>query len=204
MAVIRLFLRSTMWVVLLSVVLVSWSAADIALFSQRTDTIEADAAVVLGAAVYGSRPSPIFRERINHGIALYESGQVHALIFTGGQGRRDRLTEAEVGRQYAIQRGVPADDIFLETHSTNTAENLAHIVEISAENNLNKLLIVSTPFHQRRAVYIAHRLGLDAYTSPTRTTRWLGTGTRQHLFTREVGAYLYYRLFWNPLTQQVG
>ena len=190
--------RVISWLVISILVLVLWSAADIAIFAQRTDDVQADAAIVLGAAAWGNRPSPIFRERINHGIRLYEAGQVDTLIFTGGQGRRGRSTEAEIGRSYAIQRGVPASDILLENQSRNTGENLANVVGISAENNLDTFLIVSTPFHQRRAVFVARQLGLDAYTSPTRTTRWRGNGTRQHLFTREVAAYLYYRIAWRP------
>ena len=201
MALIRFIFRSVVWIAILSILIVAWAAADIALFSQRTDTAQADVAVVLGAAVYGTRPTPIFRERINHGIALYESGQVDALFFTGGQGRRGRLTEAEVGRQIAIQRGVPAEAIFIETHSTNTGENLAHVASISAENNLDSFIIVSTPFHQRRAVFVAKQLDMDVYSSPTRTTRWLPNGSRNFLFTREVAAYLYYRILWNPTVE---
>ena len=100
-------------------------------FSQQDETTPADAAIVLGAAVFDNRPSPVLRERINHAVALYEQGVVDKLVFTGGLGSDDTLTEAEVAGIYAQQQGVPATAILLETTSTNTYENLVNAQAIA-------------------------------------------------------------------------
>lgn len=178
--------------------LLGWySALSVPLYANRTDDVVADAAIVLGAAAYGSRPSPVFRERINHAIQLYEDERADHLIFTGGIGHRDRVSEAAVAKNYAIANGVPASAILIEEQSTSTIENLTNVRALTDGSEINSFLIVSTPIHQKRALLVANRLGMDAYTSPTRTTRWLGTGLRQQLYVREVLGYAHhFLLFW--------
>jgi uncharacterized SAM-binding protein YcdF (DUF218 family) len=158
-------------------------------FSQQDQAVPADAAVVLGAAVFRNRPSPVFRERINHAIGLYEQGLVDKIIFTGGLGSRDTLTEAEVAGIYAQQQGVPPEAILLETTSTNTQENLTNAQAIGTANGIESYIIVSTPSHMKRAVEIAGNLQMQAYSSPTRTIRWISWRTQSRAFLREVIAY---------------
>lgn len=175
--------------------LVGWYAATtVFLFSLRDETQTADAAIVLGAAVVGNRPSPVFRERINHGIQLYHTGTVQTLIFTGGVGNRDELAEAEVARNLAIAQGVDPADILIETTSTSTYENLLNAQAVALENSLESFLIVSTPNHMRRALSVAADLDMTAYSSPTRTIRWINNATRTFSFVREVAAYSVYLL----------
>ncbi|MCI0396285.1 MAG: YdcF family protein [Chloroflexi bacterium] len=168
--------------------------AEVYFYAQRTETRQADAAIVLGAAAYGNRPSPVLRERINHAIELYRGGYVDTIIFTGGRGRTSRWSEAEVAARYALAQGIPQEAILLETRSTNTVENLAYAQQVAAGYDLQTFLIVSTPFHMRRAMAIAEDLGLEAYTSPTRTMRWINWYTRSRAFVREVGGYIIYLL----------
>lgn len=172
--------------------LILWSAVSVYVYSRRDETQMADAAIVLGAAVFGDRPSPVLRERINHAIRLYETGYVDVIIFTGGLGQTARVTEAEASAAYAQSRGVPAEAILLETTSTNTRENLRNARLIAAENNLQSFLIVSTPFHMKRAISIADDLSMDAYTSPTQTTRWINAYTKSRAFAQEVVSYIVY------------
>lgn len=169
--------------------LLSW---DIVRFGRRDETRRADAAIVLGAAVFRERPSSVFRERINHAIQLYQDGYVDTIIFTGGLGTRDTQTEAEVGRLYAIEHGIPEADILIETSSTNTVENLTNAQKVAMEQNLDSFLIVSTPSHMRRALAIATDLDMEAYSSPTRTIRWISRLTYSRALIREVIAYLIY------------
>jgi uncharacterized SAM-binding protein YcdF (DUF218 family) len=169
-------------------------AIDVYLYSQRTAENPADAAIVLGAAVWREQPSPVFRERINHAINLYHSGQVRMIIFTGGIGERDDVAESEVARQYAMARGVPAEAILIETRSTSTYQNLAYAREVAAQYNLHTFLIVSTPYHMRRAIALAHDLNMDAAPSPTRTIRWLSWYTHTRAYVREVVGYMAYLL----------
>ena len=163
-------------------------------FSQQDETTPADAAIVLGAAVFDNRPSPVLRERINHAVVLYEQGVVDKLIFTGGLGSDDTLTEAEVAGIYAQQQGVPATAILLETTSTNTYENLVNAQAIGTANHLDHYLIVSTPYHMKRAMEIAGILDLNAHTSPTRTTQWISWYTQSRALLREAAAYAVYKL----------
>ncbi|HUM68051.1 MAG TPA: YdcF family protein [Chloroflexota bacterium] len=178
----------------LATAVITGMALDVYRFSLRDETRPADAAIVLGAAVYGERPSPVFRERINHAIRLYQDGHVQYIIFTGGVGHRDELAEAEVGRNYALARGVPATAVLIETNSTNTQENLANAQAVATENGLDSFLIVSTPYHMRRALALAEDLGMEAYSSPTRTIRCISPFTQTRAFVREVAAYGAYRL----------
>lgn len=178
----------------IGLLLVWYGWSSVAITSWRTDVVSADAALVLGAAAWGDRPSPIFRERINHAIQLYQSGDVEKIVFTGGVGLKSPSAEAVIAQQYAERRGVPSADIIIEDQSRNTLTNLTNAVPILAANEIESVILVSTPFHMRRALFIAETVGINAYLSPTRTTQW--RGSRPYFFTREVAAYLYYRFIW--------
>ncbi len=155
----------------------------------------ADTAIVLGAAVFRDRPSPVLRERINHAIQLYEQGIVSKIIFTGGLGSWDTRTEAEISASYAMARGIPVEDILLEAKSTSTRENLTNAQQIATANNIDSFLIVSTPFHMKRAMTMADNLGMDAHASPTRTTQWISGLTKSRAYMREVVVYALYLVF---------
>ena len=163
-------------------------------YSFQGDITPADAAVVLGAAVWDTQPSPVFEERINHAITLYQVGEVRALVFTGGVGNGDQRAEAEVARDYAVQHGVPAEQIYLETCSRTTYENLREAQPIINEQGLGRVLIVSDPLHMRRAVTIARDLGLDAHPSPTPTSRYRTWKSKLGFLLREGYFYASYLL----------
>jgi uncharacterized SAM-binding protein YcdF (DUF218 family) len=169
-------------------------ALDVYRYAQRDEARQADAAIVLGAGVYGQRPSPVLRERINHAIDLYRRGYVGTIIFTGGSDRPGALTEAEIAARYARDQGVPEGAILVETTSTDTHQNLANARAVAAEHGLDSFLLVSTPSHMRRTVALARDLGMEAYSSPTRTIRWINAYTRSRAFAREVAGYLVYLL----------
>ena len=132
----------------------------------HTSDEPADAAIVLGAAVWGTDVSPVFKERINHALELRRSGKVRRIIFTGGQGNRNELTESSAARQYAIQQGISPADILVEESSHTTYENLLFAREVAVARGLTRVLIVSDPLHMKRAVTMAIDLGLDAHPSP--------------------------------------
>ncbi|MFC3875000.1 YdcF family protein [Neisseria musculi] len=159
--------------------------------------IHADAAVVLGAAAWDKRPSPVFQERINHGIALYQSGRVEKLVFTGGTPKKGFMTEAEVGRRYAIKQGVPARDILFENKSRNTYENLHNARQLLRANGIGSVIIVSDPYHTARAAAIAKELGLNARTSGTPTTRYSRSDKKNEFLLQESYAlFIYYFERW--------
>lgn len=163
-------------------------------YSNATTDMQADAAVVLGAAVWSQGVSPVFRERINHAIDLYRRRQVHKIIFTGGQGNRNEPTEAAAARAYASSNGVSLNDILIEQRSHTTYENLVFAKQLADVHGLKKVLIVSDPMHMKRAIAMAHDVGLDAYPSPTPTTRYTGFRTQVTELTRETFYYLGYSI----------
>ena len=161
--------------------------------SARSDG-PADAAIVLGAAVWSKRLSPVFEERINHGIDLYQNRKVRKLIFTGGQGNSNEPTESLAARNYAIQRGVPASDILIEQNSHTTYENILYAKQVADANGLRKVLIVSDPLHMKRAVAMARDIGFVADPSPTPSTKYQGRWSKARLLAHETYYYIGYLL----------
>jgi uncharacterized SAM-binding protein YcdF (DUF218 family) len=173
------------------------TAFSIYVYGNKSNNLKADAAIVLGAAVWGNEPSPVFRERINHAINLYQNGDIRNIIFTGGVGESNEPAEAIVGKRYAVKRGVKETDAFVETISKTTRQNLINARKVAVENKLtkSKFLIVSDPLHLKRAVLMAQDLGIDAYPSPTPTTRYRSFKSKLEFLIRETYFYFIYSLF---------
>lgn len=151
---------ATVWLVSLALVIV-WEQLD----TRRP----AEAIVVLGAAQYDGRPSPVLRARVDHAIQLWRRGLAPRLIVTGGSGIGDTTTEAAVERRYAIAHGVPASAILQEPESRSTSESLRNVAAMLGENS-REVILVSDPFHMLRLSILARRFGLRPRTSPTRTS----------------------------------
>lgn len=146
----------------------------------------ADVAIVLGAAAYDSRPSPVFAARIDHGIALFRAGRVKRLLVTGGYGAGARFAESQVARRYAIARGVPASAILIETRSRTTRQNLDEAAALMRRHRLSSAFIVSDPAHVMRAGWMAEAAGIDAQAAATPTTRYRGWQARTGFVMREI------------------
>ncbi len=137
----------------------------------RDERPAADAIVVLGAAQYDGRPSPIYEARLRHALRLYQEGVAPVMVFTGGRGgSSDRFSEGEAGRRWALAQGVSDDAILVEEESRNTYENLRGVQQIMAGEGRNRVVLVSDPFHMFRALEQARDVGLEAYPSPTRSS----------------------------------
>ena len=165
---------------------ISFVAYDIWQFGSHDNAERSDCAIVLGAAVNGARPSPVFEERIRHAVELYRQGVVPKIIFTGGKGERSSHAESEVARQYAIEAGVAEGDILVETRSHTTHQNLAEAKAQMDEHVLKSAVIVSDPLHLRRSHLMAEHLGISAKTSPTPTTRYRSARAQFHFLIREI------------------
>lgn len=161
-------------------------AVQIYSYSHQTHSSSADVAIVLGAAVWQGKPSPVFQERINHAITLYQTQQIQTLILTGGIGAGDRLAESEVARDYAVHQGVPITQIAIETRSRMTQENLREAQQIMQQQGWQTALIVSDPLHMKRAMTMATDLDLQAYPSPTPTSRYRSWPAQARFLKREV------------------
>lgn len=153
----------------------------------------ADVAIVLGATTDGDQPSPVYEERLRHAVDLYHRSRVGRLLLTGGRAEGAALSEAEVGRNWVLAQGVPADAVLLETESQSTRENLFNASALLGEQ-VGKVLVVSDPLHMRRAMWMAKAAGLVADPSPTPTTRYQSLGSQLPMLVREVG-YCFVWLF---------
>jgi uncharacterized SAM-binding protein YcdF (DUF218 family) len=156
----------------LAVLAVVWLGLVLAVVSwgHRDEARTASAIVVLGAAQYEGRPSPVLRARLDHALGLWRRGLAPRLILTGGRGVGDTTSEAETGKRYVMRRGVPETAISLETNGRTTSESL-HAVSVMMRGNQNRsVLLVSDPFHMLRLTILARRLGLQPHPSPTRTS----------------------------------
>ena len=136
----------------------------------RDERRQVDAIVVLGAAQYNGTPSPVFRARLEHAIALYHEGYADVLFVTGGKAEGDRTTEAAAARDFAIENGVPSTAILVEDEGRTTLESLRTVGAMLRERGTTSALFVSDRTHMLRVLRIAHDEGLEAYGSPTTTS----------------------------------
>jgi uncharacterized SAM-binding protein YcdF (DUF218 family) len=166
----RSYLRTTVGVA--AVVLIAWVISMIAVerVGRRDEAQRADAIVVLGAAQYVGRPSPVLRARVDHAVSLWKRGLAPTLILTGGTGVGDTTSEAAVARKYAMSQGVPDRVIVVEIKGRTTSESMRAVARIMDDREQSSVILVSDPFHMLRLSILARRFGLEPYTSPTRTS----------------------------------
>lgn len=153
-------------------VIIAWlvSAVSVLLWGARDRARASDAIVVLGAAQYVGRPSPVLRARLDHALDLWQRGLAPRLIFTGGTGVGDTTSEAAVSRNYALKHGVPDTAILMENEGRTTRESLAAVSAIMHARQMRTAILVSDPFHMLRLRILSTQYGVDAYTSPTKTS----------------------------------
>ena len=181
--------------VLLLVIYLAMTAVSIWQYASVDEKQPADTAIILGAGTADGEISPVFRERIHHGIWLYQNGYVDTLIFTGGVGEGNARSDAWVAGQYAIERGVPEENILLEEKSTITQENIANAKKIMDEKGYRTAIIVSDPLHMKRAMLMARDYGIEAYSSPTPTSRYISLKTKIPFLAREEFFYIGYKVY---------
>jgi uncharacterized SAM-binding protein YcdF (DUF218 family) len=126
----------------------------------------ADAILVLGAAQYNGRPSPVFKSRLDHALDLYRRGLAPVIIFTGGVGVGDTVSEAEVGRRYARQAGVPDSAMLVERLGMTSAESMVAAAALMRERALGSALLVSDSYHMLRLELLGRRVGIHVWPAP--------------------------------------
>lgn len=176
-------------------VLTAVIAGNICSYGETDEKQPADAALVLGAGTHGGEVSPVFRERINHGIWLYRNGYVRYLLLTGGVGEGNEISDAQAAKNYAMSQGVPESAILTEDKSTITQQNLEYAKCIMDEHGLQTAILVSDPLHMKRAMLGARDAGVTAYSSPTPTTMYRSTGAKAKFLAREVFYYMGYGVY---------
>lgn len=133
--------------------------------ARNDEARQVDAIVVMGAAQYNGRPSPVLSARLDHALALYEQGYAPVIIVTGGKMEGDAFTEAGTGEQYLLDRGVPQQAILKEDRGEDTWQSMESVGEIAEGRGIETVLIVSDGFHLFRSERMAEAVGLDAYSS---------------------------------------
>ena len=146
------------------------SAAAVLVWSSRDEAQPAQVIVVLGAAQYAGKPSPVLRARLDHALDLWDRHLASLLILTGGTGAGDTTSEAAVGRNYARKHGVPDSAILVENEGRTTSESMRAVAGMLEVRGLQTALLVSDPFHMLRLRILARRFGFTPYTSPTQTS----------------------------------
>lgn len=153
-------------------VLIVWASFVVAIIDagNRNEAQPADAIIVLGAAQYEGRPSPVLRARLDHAAELWRRGLASRMIVTGGRGVGDTTSEAAVGRRYLAQHGVPEERILMDTGGLTTSQSMIAARRLLGTSVRPTVLIVSDPFHMLRLAILARRLQMIPLLSPTRTS----------------------------------
>ncbi len=153
-----------------------------------------DAIVVLGSAQYNGVPSSIFEARLEHAVALYEDGVAPVIVTVGGKATGDQFTEAEAGRDYLANAGVPSDALLAVPEGVDTLESMRAVSTAFDERGWSSAVLVTDPWHAMRAERMAQDAGIEAESSPTRQGPAVQTRATQFRYIlRETAAYLLYR-----------
>jgi uncharacterized SAM-binding protein YcdF (DUF218 family) len=168
-------------------------AGEIQQQSMLDEARPADAIIVLGAAEYRGKPSPVLEARLNHALYLYLEGMAPRIITTGGAGGDPVFTEGSVGRAYLTDRGVPPEAIVVEREAESTAQSVAAVAEIMRRMNLQSAIVVSDGYHIFRVKRMLESSGLQVYGSP-RPSAPSGGWRERWLYYRQAVGYLLWKL----------
>jgi len=164
--------------------------------ADRDEARPSDAIVVLGAAQWDGKPSPVLQARLDHAFDLYAAGLAPKVIVTGGVGVGDNYSEGEVARQYLLHKGIPAAAVLTENRGRTSYESMAGATALMQRNGWHTALLVSDPFHMYRLKQMAGDLGVQAATSPTRTSPIRpGSAEERRYMVREIATLADYLLF---------
>lgn len=139
-------------------IVIKKTESNIVTLEEAAELSDVDCAVILGAGVREGKPTPMLRDRLLVGIDLYKSGAVKKLIMSGDHGSTD-YDEVNIMKSFAVDRGVPDEDIFMDHAGFSTYETIYRAREIFEADNI---IIVSQKYHLYRALYIAEKLGIKS------------------------------------------
>jgi uncharacterized SAM-binding protein YcdF (DUF218 family) len=171
-----------------------WVNGQIQHYAQLDEARPADAIAIFGAAEYDGRPSPVFRARLDHGLALYRKGIAPMVITLGGGADEDRHSEGGVGHDYLLAHGIPERQIIAETMSSNTKESAERLAVIARANHLQRIVVVSDGTHLFRIHALCGEEGLDVYTSPRPIGKPISWWDEVQRLWHEIASYTAWRL----------
>lgn len=150
---------------------VKYSVKDRMLTTEEASRLsDVDCILILGAGIQGNQPSLMLADRLEEGIALYQSKASNKLIMSGDHGQASH-NEVGVMKTFAINAGVPSEDIFMDHAGFSTYDSMYRAKHIFSAS---KIIVVTQDYHLSRALYIAHALGIDAYGVPAKSPQYVG------------------------------
>ena len=200
-------LRRTLVVVVLlglvtAVAIGSLLTFNIVTTAHSQDLTHSDALVVLGAAQFNGRPSPVLANRTSHALALFNAGVASHIITVGSNQPGDLYTEAGSAAQWLRLHGVPTNDVIAIPTGHDTLSSLKAVAAVAAMRHWSSVTIVTDPAHSARAAQIARDLGLTVRTAPTQSGP--GSALTIHYVGREVLSTLHYFVMERPYVHPVG
>lgn len=189
--------RFFLWGMLLALVACSAAVLILGLLIERQSSLDeaapSDAIIVLGAAQWNGTPSPVLQARLDHAYTLWTRKIASTIIVTGGKGEGDTYSEGQVARQYLVTRGVPAAAVLTEEQGRTSYESMVGAATLMQRRGWQRATVVSDPFHMLRLTRMGDDLGLQTFTSPTRTSPILpGSDTEWLYKLREIVTLAYY------------
>lgn len=161
--------------------------------AEKDEAQPADVILVLGAAEYRGRPSPVLRARLDHAWELFQRGLAPRVMTTGGAGGDPVFTEGGVGRSYLMAKGVPPEAIVVETEGESTVHSIALAGEIMQRMELTSVIVVSDGYHVFRVKEMLEARGLEVYASPRKELQHEFLRDRWNYFKQAIG-YALWRL----------
>ncbi|HIY43112.1 MAG TPA: YdcF family protein [Candidatus Nocardiopsis merdipullorum] len=164
--------------------------------ARQDDRDPSDVIIVLGASQYNGVPSPVFEARLRQAQALYLDDVAPIIVTVGGKQPDDAFTEAEAGRNWLIDVGVPAEQVVAVEEGADTLQSIVAVSEVFDERSWETAILVSDPWHSLRAERMANDHGIDAGTSPARSgPSVIERSTQLWYITRETASLWYYWIF---------
>lgn len=164
---------------------------------ERQSTVDeaqpADVILVLGAAEYRGRPSPVLEARLNHALFLYRKGLAPRILTTGGSGGDPTFTEGEVARAYLSKHDIPSEAILVETEGESTVHSTAAAVEIMRRMSMKSCIVVSDGYHIYRVKKMLESQGMSVFGSP-RPAEPRQDARQEWLYVRQAIAYGLWRI----------
>lgn len=171
----RLFLAALVGVAIAYIV----SFVMVLVVSRQDERRKADAIVVLGAAQYNGRPSPVLKARLDHAVSLFQAKFSPLIVVTGGTAQGDSESEATVSRRYLLSNGIPDAAVIVRPEGRSTIASMDAVGKWLNERDLHSVLLVSDPFHMCRLRFEARRMDLTPFVSPTHTSPISRSRTRE-------------------------
>ena len=142
---------------------------------QYSNLSDVDCIIILGAGIWGDKPSPMLEDRLQEGIKLYQNNVSDKIIMSGDHGKKE-YDEVNIMKNYVIERGIPSENIFMDHAGFSTYESIYRAKEIF---QAKKIVIVTQKYHLYRALYIANRLGIEAYGVGSDPRQYVGATNRE-------------------------